>query len=233
MVAGLTIPILIGRVIAILIGLTLHEFAHAWTAVRLGDTTPMFQRAPEYRMFGGRFTLGGRNRVTLDPRAHLEPMGTILAILVGFGWAHPVPVNPRAYYPHERRGLMIVAFAGPLVNLILAFVFGIFLRLCIEIGLFSGGSFLSDMLATIVIFNIVLFLFNLVPLPPLDGWKILMGLLPNEQAAELKRYEQEAMFALIFILMIGVINPNFNLIWLILGPIARLLFDVATGVAFF
>jgi Zn-dependent protease len=124
---------------------------------------------------------------------------------------------------------MLVALAGPITNLVQAFVFGGLLRFFLEIGLFSETSFMAEILASIVILNIVLFLFNLVPLSPLDGWKILLGLLPAEQSWNLRRYEQESTFALVLILMVGVLNPNFNVIWLILGPIARLLFSLTTG----
>ena len=93
--------VLIGRVIGLVIGFTLHEWAHAWTAYRLGDNTAYYQ-----------------GRLTLSPRVHIEPMGIILALIAGFGWARPVPVNPRAFYPHEKRGLVIVSLAGPLMNLL-------------------------------------------------------------------------------------------------------------------
>ncbi len=230
---GLTIPILIGRIIGALLGLTIHEWAHAWMAVRLGDNTPRYQVVAPYSILGGRLTLGGRDRLSLDPRAHIDPVGFLLAVLVGFGWAYPVPINPRVFYPNERRGIMLVALAGPISNLVQVFFFGAWLRLLLEIGVFSAYSFLFDIMATIVFFNIVLFLFNLIPLFPLDGWRIMLGLLPIEQSIQLQRYERESMFILIMILMVGVLNPAYSLIWLIIGPIARELFDLATGFPFF
>jgi Zn-dependent protease len=212
----LSLAILLGRLIALVIAFTLHEWAHAWTAYRLGDRTPLYQ-----------------GRLTFDPRAHIEPIGLILALIVGFGWAKPVPVNPRAFYPNERRGMMLVALAGPLMNLMLAFVFGALLRFLIEIGMFSAGSFFSDVVATIVLFNILLFLFNLIPLSPLDGWKVMLGLLPAENAYALQRYEQESTFALIFLLMAGAISPALNILGVVFGPMVRLLFEIVTGIAFF
>lgn len=185
---GITLDpaVLLGRMIALVIAFTVHEFAHAWTAYRLGDNTA-------YR----------QGRLTLDPRAHLEPIGIVLAIMVGFGWARPVPVNTRAFYPNEQRGLMLVALAGPLSNLGLAFIFGFILRIVDLVGLISDGGFFYEILFTIVFFNIVLFLFNLIPLSPLDGWKILNGLLPADQSYQLMQYERESTFALLLIFLVG------------------------------
>ena len=113
--------VLIGRVIGLVIGFTLHEWAHAWTAYRLGDNTAYYQ-----------------GRLTLSPRAHIEPMGIILALIAGFGWARPVPVNPRAFYPNEKRGLVIVSLAGPLMNLFFALAVGVLIRLLTVGGMFEG-----------------------------------------------------------------------------------------------
>lgn len=212
MIYNLTLAIIIGRVIALVIGFTLHEWAHSYSAYRLGDDSQLFN-----------------GRLTLDPRAHLEPIGIALAIMVGFGWAKPVPVNVRSFYPNEQRSFMFVALAGPVSNLFLAFVFGIPLRIFLEIGLFDIWSFYFEVMETIVWFNIVLFLFNLIPLSPLDGWKILLGLLPSDRANELKRYERESTMALMLILMAGFIHPNLNVIGVVFGPIIRFFLELITG----
>lgn len=182
MLYNLTQEILLGRVIGLVIGFTLHEWAHAFTAYRLGDNTA-------YR----------QGRLTLDPRAHIEPLGIILALIAGFGWARPIPINPRAFYPHETRGLVIVSLAGPVMNLIIAAVFGSAIRLLSAAGMMPG--FLYTVLATVVLFNIVLFLFNLIPLAPLDGYRIAVGVLPYQQSAALVRYERETTLALMLIIM--------------------------------
>lgn len=206
MLYNLTPEILLGRVIGLVIGFTLHEWAHAYTAYRLGDYTA-------YR----------QGRLTLDPRAHIEPIGIILALIAGFGWARPVPVNPSAFYPNETRGFLIVSLAGPVMNLIIAAVFGVVIRLLISADMMGG--FLYTVLATVVLFNIVLFLFNLIPLAPLDGYRIAVGVLPRAQSATLVRYERETTLALMLILMLGMItNGRLDLLGTVLGPPIRFLF---------
>lgn len=208
----LSIASLIGRLIGLAIGFTIHEYAHARVAYQLGDSTPVFQ-----------------GRLTLDPRAHIEPLGIILALIVGFGWAKPVPVNTRAFYPNEQRGLMLVALAGPVSNLIIAFIVGISVQLLVGIGLIAMGSFIYDILFTVVLFNIVLFLFNLIPLSPLDGWKIMLGLLPSKNAYEIAQYERESTFGLLLLLMLPAFSPAFNVIGLIFGPLIRLFLTLTIG----
>jgi len=212
-VSDFSLEILLGRIIGLIIGFTLHEFAHAWTAYRLGDNTPYFQR-----------------RLTLDPRSHIEPMGLILALLAGFGWAKPVPVNPRAFYPNETRGLMIVSLAGPVMNLLIATVLAVFMRLMIAIGLLNTYGFFYNVLFTVLFFNLVLFLFNLIPLSPLDGFKIAVGILPPEQSRTLMRYERETMLALILIIMMSAISwGRLNILGAVLGPPLRFLLNLLLG----
>jgi Zn-dependent protease len=229
-----SLEILIGRVLGLVIGFTLHEWAHAWTAYRLGDNTAYYQ-----------------GRLTLNPRAHIEPIGIILALFAGFGWARPVPVNPRAFYPNEKRGLVIVSLAGPLMNLLIALALGIGVRLLTTSGLFetqwrvlvdSGElirkgvgaagflTFLYNVLGTVVLFNLVLFLFNLIPLSPLDGYKIAVGTLPPQYASTLIRYERETTLALMLLLLLGVMSyGRFNPLWAVLGPPLTALYEWCTG----
>lgn len=206
MLYNLTPEILLGRVIGLVIGFTLHEWAHAFVAYRLGDNTA-------YR----------QGRLTLDPRAHIEPLGIFLALIAGFGWARPVPVNPRAFYPHETRGLVIVSLAGPLMNLVIAAGVGGAIRLLDGAGMMP--DFLYTVLATVVLFNIVLFLFNLIPLSPLDGYRIAVGVLPRQQSNTLVRYERETTLALMLIIMLGAItNGRLDPLGTLLGPPIRFLF---------
>ncbi len=224
--------VLIGRVIGLVIGFTLHEWAHAWTAYRLGDNTAYYQ-----------------GRLTLSPRAHIEPIGIILALIAGFGWARPVPVNPRAFYPNEKRGLVIVSLAGPLMNLLVALGVGVLIRLLTSGGLFEGearilvGSgeiiqkgvgavgvltFVYNVLGTVVLFNLVLCLFNLIPLAPLDGYKIAVGTLPRQHASALIRYERETTLALMLLILLGAMG-GFSPLWAILGPPLRFLYELFAG----
>ncbi|MEL7673642.1 MAG: site-2 protease family protein [Chloroflexota bacterium] len=206
MLYNLTPEILLGRVIGLVIGFTLHEWAHAFIAYRLGDNTA-------YR----------QGRLTLNPRAHIEPLGIFLALIAGFGWARPVPVNPRAFYPHETRGLVIVSLAGPLMNLVIAAGVGGAIRLLDGAGMMP--DFLYTVLATVVLFNIVLFLFNLIPFSPLDGYRIAVGVLPRQQSNTLVRYERETTLALMLIIMLGAItNGRLDPLGTLLGPPIRFLF---------
>ena len=208
---NVSLETLLGRAIGLLIGFTLHEFAHAWTADRLGDRTPYTQ-----------------GRLTLDPRAHIDPMGIALALLVGFGWAKPVPVNPRAFYHNEKRGLVIVSLAGPLMNLIIGIVVGLILRATLAAD--SLNNFTYNVLYTIMMFNFVLFLFNLLPFSPLDGYKIAVGVLPWRYSSDLTSYERETTFALILLLMVGVITRGrLDVLWAVLGPPLNALRNVILG----
>ena len=143
----------------IIIGLSFHEFAHAWVSDKLGDPTPRRQ-----------------GRVTINPLAHIDWMGFLALLLVGFGWGKPVQIDP-GYYKHRRRDEFLVGIAGVTMNLLLAIAFSIPARALIKA--FSGPS-VSDFVYNIylIIFyivsiNIVLMVFNLIPCPPLDGWGIL------------------------------------------------------------
>jgi len=141
------------------IALCIHEFSHAYVADKLGDPTP--------RSYG---------RLTLDPRAHLDLLGTLAIIFIGFGWAKPVPID--AYnLRNPKRDMMLIALAGPISNLLLAVILSLILKVI-------PVSFISSLLMIMAYSNIGLAIFNLIPVFPLDGEKILTGLLPSELASE-------------------------------------------------
>jgi len=189
MLFNLSVPILISRIITLLIAFTIHEFAHAATANALGDSTP--------RMHG---------RLTLNPMAHLDMMGTITLLFAGFGWAKPVPVNPYALRRRTSAGLMLVSIAGPASNLLLAAIAAIPLRFRWVPLTMSRSPILPTMgefLLEFLFVNLALFLFNLIPLAPLDGEKVITFFLPDhwvEYYDRIRPYSPMILLAIIFIL---------------------------------
>ena len=182
---------------AILIALTFHEYAHGYVAYRCGDDTAL--------------KLG---RLTLNPIKHLDPIGTICMILFHFGWARPVPVNSRNF-KKPRRDMILVALAGVTMNLILAFCGILLLRILLAIweGVSDSGSFGADLLYVTCTFfmwfaslNIYLAVFNLLPIPPLDGSRILTALLPAKIAFTIHQYERYISLVLVLLLCLGLLR---------------------------
>lgn len=169
--------------VALLAAVTVHEYAHAYVADRLGDPTPR-----------------AAGRLTLNPLAHLDLVGTLLILLVGFGWAKPVPITP-TNFRNWRRDTVIVAAAGPLANVTLLFVLGIPFKLGVLHASAIEAGAISALLLTMMRINAMLAVFNLIPIPPLDGSKILLGLLPPEQAVGYARVQMYGPFLLLFLLM--------------------------------
>jgi Zn-dependent protease len=154
----------------ILLALTFHEYAHAFVANKYGDDTAK-----------------QNGRLTLNPLAHLDPLGTIMIFLVHFGWAKPVPVNPNRL-KNPKKNMLWISAAGPLANLILALFSGIFLRL---------------IFATVLQINLALAIFNVLPIAPLDGSKILYGLLPSKHEGKIYFLERYGPFILIGLIVFG------------------------------
>jgi len=175
--------------IPLLYSIILHEIAHGWTAYLFGDDTA--KRS---------------GRLSLNPLMHLDPIGTIALFLVGFGWAKPVPVN---YFKlrNSRFGLIAVSMAGCLANFTIALSAVLILKF-IGQGL---NHYILIMLLIVVKINIILGVFNLIPIPPLDGSKILMGLLPYEAQRNFSRIEPYGIFILLALLFTGMLNPIINI----------------------
>lgn len=209
---------LLGKILmlpAILIGFTFHEYAHAKMADRLGDKTPRFQ-----------------GRLTLNPIAHLDPIGTLCILFFGIGWAKPVQVNPSAFKNYYKDDLK-VSLAGPIANLIVAF-FGIVLYTLIFIlgtsGVLEGTLFsvLFSMASQIVGINVILFVFNLLPLPGLDGFSILRDISPKhfyKISDSIYRYQFVIFLAVIF-LAGPIIKIPANLIMNLLSSIVGSIFGL-------
>jgi Zn-dependent protease len=151
------------RIPAILLALTIHECAHGWVAYRFGDHTAY-----------------DAGRLTLNPFAHLDVFGTLMLLFGPFGWAKPVPVDPR-YFSNPKKGILLVSAAGPLSNIILALLFGYTLRILAAVyPALAVNHYLLKFLTLSMLINTGIAFFNLLPVPPLDGSKILLGLLPDK-----------------------------------------------------
>ena len=180
------LTMLIARVIIILLILPLHEFAHAWVARLCGDDTA-----------------DSKGRLTLNPFSHVDPFGAILLLLTGFGWAKPVPVNMMRFR-NPKRGMALTALAGPVSNVLLALVF-LFLYGLLYRALYSV-QFLLDMIWLTAYISLALAIFNIIPVSPLDGSKVLFALLPDAAYAKLMRYERYGMILLLVLVATGVLG---------------------------
>lgn len=170
----------------IIIGLSFHEFAHAWMSNKLGDPTP--------RAMG---------RVTLNPLAHIDPIGMLMLVFLGFGYGKPVMVNP-AYYKHRRRDEIFVALAGVTMNFIIAFVvYFLYALLATYTDIFANVTF-RIIISYIVTINVSLMVFNLLPIPPLDGYKVIKNLFGHKNMNFFWAIEQYGFLILIALLAFGV-----------------------------
>ena len=193
----LTIP-------GLLIAITFHEFAHAFVADKLGDDTPRRQ-----------------GRLTLNPLAHLDPFGCIMLLFLGIGWGKPVTVDDRNF-KDSRKGMMLTSLAGPASNLLLAILVTIILKLLMVFGVMNSiinsntGNIILNMLLYVIQFNIVFGIFNLIPLPPLDGSKVLAYFLPQRARGFMYTLERYSFIIIMIIYFTNltsyIIAPGYNLV---------------------
>jgi Zn-dependent protease len=188
--------------LALLVCLTVHEFSHAWVAYKLGD--PSAEKS---------------GRLTLNPFKHLDLMGTIMLLLFRFGWAKPVPINPY-YFKNQKQGIILVSLAGPLSNFFMAFLGGFLFKLAIPMQ----NAFLNTFFYIFIYMNIALAIFNLLPIPPLDGSHLITVFIKNKKVISwLYSY---GMFVFIGLLFVGSFFGLFNILAIIIEPVISLIFSV-------
>jgi Zn-dependent protease len=213
---------------ALVAGISFHECSHAYVADLLGDRLPR-----------------ARGRVTLNPLAHLDPTGTMLMVLVGFGWGKPVPVNPNST-ANPKATLGLTAAAGPVSNFAVAAVAGLPLNLDIFPWIspfntrafsfladqgFTGDQYAGLFLSSICLFSVILGVFNLIPIAPLDGFKVAIGILPRNLAREFARLEQYGPLMLIaLIAMPFITGGKFGILFEVMQPVIKLLLRAFAGV---
>jgi len=184
----------------LLLALVLHEYAHARVAVAMGDFTPKLT-----------------GRLTLNPMAHIDPIGLLMLLVCRFGWAKPVMVNPRNF-KDMKKGNILVALAGPAANFLTAFVTLFIMMVLFKMGMLNTVG-IKTVLSMIVLFNINFGIFNLIPLPPLDGSKILLEFLPGELAYKYMGIERYSFIILIILIMTPVLGS-------ILVPLSSLILHI-------
>ena len=200
------------RVIPALLCITLHELAHGFTAHALGDDTAK-----------------AAGRLTLNPIKHLDPMGLLMMVIFGFGYAKPVPVDMRKFQ-NPKRGMAITALAGPLCNVLISLVFYfLYGLLIVPLSGSAAGNLVLEMMETTVILSFAMAIFNILPIPPLDGSKVLFSLLSDEGYWKLMRYERYGFLVLAALLFTNVIDGPLS--WLLQKGLALLLPAAKLGFA--
>ena len=212
MLLRLPMEVLIILLPILIFSLCFHEFSHGYIAYKLGDHT------------------AARNgRLTLNPLAHLDPIGSLMILFVGFGWAKPVPVNP-VNFSNRRIDMMKVAFAGPASNLLLAFTGGLMMRLVNIVGLLQSEMFIQTLYFFIFI-NISLAVFNMIPVAPLDGSQIFGNMISKnnpELALKLQMYGPKILMGVI---LIGMVTP-FSVLGFLMMPFVKMFMYLFTGISF-
>jgi Zn-dependent protease len=208
---GLTADVLIGRVLVIFLGIPIHEWAHGWVAHLLGDETPEVQ-----------------GRLSLNPFVHLDPIGTLMILLTGFGWGRAARVNPyhMTKVHNPRTGMALSALAGPVSNIVQAMILAIPFRL----GLFSAlapdmAYRLAQVLFAAIAVNVGLAAFNLLPIPPLDGSRILVGVAPRRVGDFIVSLEPYSVYILLFVLFL-LPQLGLDLVGLLVAPLQGFLFRI-------
>ena len=190
--------------IAVLIAITFHEFAHGYASYKMGDPTPK-----------------ETGRLSLNPFKHLDFLGTICLMIVHFGWAKPVQVNPY-YYKNRKKGMVIVALAGPMMNFLIMSISILVMGVILKVTGGYGGDFIIfvfDLFSLLAVINLSLGVFNLIPIPPLDGSKILGAILPEDKYFKYMRFERFGYLLLLAVLYFDVLRGPLNtvIMWIYNG----------------
>ena len=212
MLLRLPMEVLIILLPILIFSLCFHEFSHGYIAYKLGDPT------------------AARNgRLTLNPIAHLDPIGSLMILFVGFGWAKPVPVNP-VNFSNPRLDMMKVAFAGPASNLLLAFAGGLMMRLVNIVGLLQSEMFIQTLYFFIFI-NISLAVFNMIPVAPLDGSQIFGNMISKNNPKLAWKLQMYGPKILMGIILIGMVTP-FSVLGFLMMPFVKMFMYLFTGISF-
>lgn len=209
--SGLTLQIILARLIVLLTAIPVHEFAHAWAAEKMGDSTARYSR-----------------RLSLNPLDHIDPIGALMILLIGIGFARPVPINSRNFRDHKM-GTVVTSLAGPASNILMALVCMIITKLLrlafitTQLGFLVG---IYQVVSFMVSVNLTLAVFNLLPIPPLDGWHAICPLLPHEVYWKIVAHEHQLVWLVLFLVWFGAFNG-------ILGTLSSLLYILLDAITFF
>lgn len=211
LLGGLSLQVILARLIVLMTAIPVHEFAHAWAAEKMGDSTARYSR-----------------RLSLNPLDHIDPIGALMILLIGIGFARPVPIDSRNFRDHKM-GTIVTSLAGPASNILMALVCMIVAKLLRAAFLATQFGFLVgiyQVISFMVNVNLMLAVFNLLPIPPLDGWHAICPLLPRELYWKIAAYEHQIVWFVLILVMFGAFNG-------ILGTLSSLLYMLLDRLTFF
>ncbi|MBR6735522.1 MAG: site-2 protease family protein [Oscillospiraceae bacterium] len=210
-IPNLSFQTILARAVVLLTALPVHEAAHAWVAYKMGDNTARY-----------------RNRLTLNPFDHIDPIGAVMILLFGIGFARPVPVNYSAFYD-RKKGIVATNLAGPLSNVFLAWIALILAKVMMVVYAFTHmrlANGAADVFLIMVSTNLSLAVFNLLPIPPLDGWHALQPFIPYQWAWKIQMYERQLVWGVLLLVWLGAFDG-------IIGMLVGILYRLVSAGTFF